>query len=174
MQGCKEGLELAIDYGIISPYKEMKLSPETRIIYDELKGISQNLKFLSTSNKASFKEIIEFEKSYRCQVEIRHSKITPPFVESIKTISIDDIYVLPSFIPASSLLLQNLDQLSTKDMLQSIYRTVILGNPGGGKSTFTSKVCFDLSKKYNENLFAGRSLTPVHVILRGYLRSATN
>jgi hypothetical protein len=54
------------------------------------------------------------------------------------------------------------------DFLSGIYRAVLLGNPGGGKSTFTLKLCHVLATCYLERLFAGREVTPILVVLRDY------
>jgi hypothetical protein len=45
---------------------------------------------------------------------------------------------------------------------------VLLGDPGGGKSTFATKICHDLSTSYDERLLARRKLTPILVTLRDY------
>lgn len=51
------------------------------------------------------------------------------------------------------------------DLLSKIYRTVILGNPGGGKSTLTNKICYDFTKRSSGEL---ARITPIPVILREY------
>ena len=48
------------------------------------------------------------------------------------------------------------------------HRVIVLGNPGGGKSTLTLKLCHDLASRYDERLLNGLRLTPVLVILREY------
>ena len=54
-------------------------------------------------------------------------------------------------------------------ILKETFRFVLLGNPGGGKSTFTHKLCYDLANQYPSRFFAGRQgLTPIYVILRDY------
>jgi hypothetical protein len=58
--------------------------------------------------------------------------------------------------------------LKLTEFLQRIYRAVLLGNPGGGKSTLKDKLCFDLAANYLERPMGGRRLTPIPVILRDY------
>jgi len=53
-------------------------------------------------------------------------------------------------------------------ILSTLYRGIILGHPGGGKSTLSLKVCHDLATRYDERLVAGRQLTPILVVLRDY------
>jgi NACHT domain len=56
-------------------------------------------------------------------------------------------------------------------LLSTLHRTVILGNPGGGKSTFAQKVTFELAKHYQQRKVGARQLTPSLVILRDYAAS---
>jgi hypothetical protein len=58
---------------------------------------------------------------------------------------------------------QTMDQV-----LSGIYRTVILGNPGGGKSTFTNKVCYDLASNTRQRELGTKRFTPMPVVLREF------
>jgi hypothetical protein len=60
--------------------------------------------------------------------------------------------------------------IDLEELLSRVNRTVILGNPGGGKSTFTNKICFDFTKYSttgNRDDELNR-ITPIPVILREY------
>lgn len=55
-------------------------------------------------------------------------------------------------------------------LLSKVNRTVVLGNPGGGKSTLTNKICYDFTKpnsrkQERQDLYR---ITPIPVILREY------
>lgn len=52
--------------------------------------------------------------------------------------------------------------------LSQVYRVVLLGDPGGGKSTLAQKICYDLCNKYKERILGDRLLTPILVVLREY------
>lgn len=58
--------------------------------------------------------------------------------------------------------------IGLSDLLPRVYRTVILGNPGGGKSTLTNKICFDFTKTSKEAQSSTNKITPIPVILREY------
>src|SRR5712692_7645203 len=58
---------------------------------------------------------------------------------------------------------------SYRNTLLGTFRAVILGNPGGGKSTLAHKLCYDLTTHYAERIFSGRkNITPIMVVLRDY------
>jgi hypothetical protein len=58
--------------------------------------------------------------------------------------------------------------LSLDHFLSDLDRTVLLGNPGGGKSTLTDKICNLVASYYTSRHVAHRLLTPVHIILRSF------
>src|SRR5205823_1797688 len=58
--------------------------------------------------------------------------------------------------------------ISVTEFTASAYRGVVLGNPGGGKTTFVRKITHDLSLPNDPGLFAGRRLTPLFVVLREF------
>lgn len=133
-----------------------------RLLIDELKGIKRNVAFLTNSRKLDLPSILEFEKRYREQVKQRHSTLMPPvYSSSRRKVPIDKIYVTPHFNEGQKGALIEIDKLQT-----GLHRTVILGNPGGGKSTFTLKLCYELTS--NNWTVNGKNLTPILVILKDY------
>jgi hypothetical protein len=167
VEGCENNLQLAIDSGVLSAH-EAKSALRHSIILNELDSIKKNLDFLTSIDKADIKEFLDFEKKYREEVGNRHSYITPPHFDAFRKIAIDDLYVSSDFITTPSKKNDPPVRLNMKDYLSTVYRAVVLGNPGGGKSTFTQKLCHDLSKNYSQRFFSGRQVTPILVILREY------
>jgi hypothetical protein len=166
-KACERALGVAIEDGILSAH-EAKSASRHRIILDELAVIKKNLASLTTLNQPSVEAILEFEKKYRLQVGARHAYITPPNFDVARKLPIDDIYVSPDFVPTPKKKGQNPERLEMQDFLGFIYRTVLLGNPGGGKSTFALKLCHDLAVSYENRLVARRQLSPILVVLRDY------
>ncbi len=167
IDGVDKALNDAIDEGILSAH-EARSSLRYRMILDEMAAIEKNLEFLTSQMKPNIKSILEFEKKYREQVECRHGHITPPHFDRIQRVPIDDLYVSPNFSATPRDKEEESQTLGFQDFLSNIYRVVILGNPGVGKSTFSLKLCHDLASNYSNRLFSGRQVTPILVILRNY------
>jgi hypothetical protein len=164
LDGCSKGLDIAIDQGVLAAH-EAKSSFRFRVLRDELATVARNLQILLRLSKPDVQTILKFETQYRRQIASRYGTITPPYVDVAHRLPIDDLYVAPSF---TKLQQEEPQALRTYEILSSIYRAVVLGNPGSGKSTFAQKLCYDLSNHYSGRLFAGRRLTPILVTLRDY------
>ena len=142
----------------------------SHLLTDYLLSIEKNLAFLIAQKKLDIQAVLDFEEKYRQQVAERHNSIRPPFIEAAKDVPISKLYV-PSVIGAGLRSHDNGKQHQTISMdvfLGTIYRTVLLGNPGGGKSTFAHKLCYDLATHFANPLIAGRQVTPILVVLRKY------
>jgi len=164
---CDLVLKAGIEEGMLPAHEAMS-SMRYNLLYDELKSIHKNLEILKTSKKPNVQEFIEFERKYRAQVGSRHENITAPDFDAVRKRPIDSVYVNPMFTPVYPKRDEVLEDLSIPEFLSVSYRSVIIGNPGSGKSTFAIKLCHDLATRYVEKLFSGRQVTPILVILRDY------
>jgi hypothetical protein len=167
LQSCERQLAKAIENGLLAAH-EAKSALRYNILHDELAVISKNLEFLTANRHARFKDVLEFERKYREQVAQRHGDIVPPNFDSARRVPIDDIYVPPQFLRLRPEKTEANKPLNPVDILGVLKRAVLLGNPGGGKSTFVQKLAHDLAAKYPERIVARRSLTPLLVVLRDY------
>jgi hypothetical protein len=166
LTGCEKALEVAINRGVLAAH-EAKSVVRYQMLRDELAAIQRNLTFLTGQQPLDIQAILEFEKKYRKQISSRHGYITPPDFDTARKLPIDRLYVSPSFIRIPSPKDEQ-TEIGKIDFCSVIYRAVLLGNPGGGKSTFSDKLSNDLATRYSEKLLAGRQVTPIHVVLRDY------
>jgi len=166
LNACQRALEVAVSKDYLS-LDEARTTLRFKMLHDELNAIQKNLSLLS-SNELDTPAILEFEKIYRNQIANRHKYIVPPHFDSAKKIPLDNLFVPPRFILPFKDNNEENSVFTTDDYLSSIYRSVILGNPGGGKSTFALKVVYDLASSYKKRLLLRRQLTPILVILRDY------
>ena len=166
--GCEEALKIAIDQGKLAAHEAKSLF-RYQVLLDEIANVNKNLEFLSTTQQLDISAINTFESKYREQVKVRHGYIIPPYIQEIKKIPIESIYVDSNFYlvqnKSDDLLEENINY---KVFYHEIKRTVLLGNPGGGKSTFAQKLIYDLANCYSERLLSARQVTPILVVLRDY------
>lgn len=166
-------LSVAADQGLLSAHEALS-SYRHHILQGQLASIQKRLDFFVTYQQhLDVPDILQYEKRYRKQVEGRHGSITPPHFDAAREIPIDDLYVFPtlkSVIERVEEKEQKKDQIvSIADFLSRIQRTVVLGNPGGGKSTLAQKICHHLATSGPGHQAMGhRQLTPILVILRKY------
>jgi GTPase SAR1 family protein len=167
LEACEYTLGQAIDRGILSAH-EAKSEFRYGLLRDELDIVRKNTDYLVALKKPDVDAILQFEKEYRSQLASRHGFIIPPSFDAPPKLPINDIYVTPNFVPVVRRGGEEASPRDYPDFVSGIHRAVLLGDPGGGKSTFTEKLCYDIAARHSERLIAGRELTPILVVLRDY------
>jgi hypothetical protein len=159
---CDNLLKIAIDSGILSAHESNSILRHN-IILDELSSIKANIAFLNTHTTINISDILSFEINYRKQLVERHAHIIPPNFDTARRVPINNLYVTPKVSTASKEKSNEAQSLTIDEVTSNIKRTVLLGTPGGGKSTFAQKIT---------HAFAGNSvtssLTPILIVIRDY------
>ena len=165
VDASSKALAAAIDEGVLAAH-EAKSTMRFRLLRSELVGLKNTIKFLA-EHKGDLVSTREFELAYLRVVEQLHASITPPHLDSLRKVPIDKLYVSPSFVVGNKRESKLMEEVRGDELVRRIHRTVVLGNPGGGKSTFANKVTFDLACEGTNNGGA-RRLIPFLVLLRDY------
>ncbi len=167
ISGVEDALKAAIEQNVLSAHEAM-CAARQRVVLDELTNLQRNIVFLGNKSPLDLDGILQFEAKYRELVGDFHAHIKPPHLDSGRRVPIDELFVAPGIARARREKTEEAEPLALPAFLSRLYRAVLLGNPGGGKSTVSSKICFDLATRYSDRLFAGREVTPAIVILREY------
>jgi NACHT domain len=139
-----------------------------RVVANELASIRLNLEMLNEHRpRASVEATEQFNSSLCEQIQRRHCTIVPPHFDAAVKVPITDIYVFPRLIFAPTKRRQAFD-VTVREVLSGISRMVVLGNPGGGKSTLAQRIAFDIASRADERLASGRHVTPIVIVLREY------
>ncbi len=166
---CDQALHRAINASSLGAL-EAQNTLRHRLVIEDLSAIKRSLDIIKSTSSFGLEAISNFEAKLRIAIEQRHGFIIPPNLSTAKKVPIDDLYVASNFsrftkedtYRRSSLL------YPSPRFWNLIERTVVLGSPGAGKSTFSQKLCFTLAKNYLARPMANRLLTPLLVVLRDY------
>ena len=163
------GLSQAVECGVFD-WTESRAAFRHSVMVELLRSIDRRIEFLASVTDVADFHI--FERNYRDAIGRRASRITPPHVDDAHRVRLDAIYVDPDFEAKLGRSWQA-HRRPLEPIRSSLFRATLLGQPGGGKSTFTQKLCSDLSTRYDDGLVGGVQLTPVPIILRDYALAVT-
>lgn len=147
---------------------QIKTSAEASIIAEQaartvlmqatLESIRQDVSLMEGRRTRNQAQDSEWLTRFRAQCARRHGYITPPDNNRRTTVPLEDIYVPGRLkgVPG-----REHEPETVLDLAESLDRHVILGDPGGGKSTATNAIAHLLSTDANGSL-------PFVVVLRDY------
>lgn len=156
---CKRFLESALQVAPSAVLEVQHLAVAKRTLAI-LQRISEQSEAASRSDFPAFHEQrVLFIANYRRICAEVHGSIQPPDFETNQRIPLQDLYVTPTILRVGS---HDSDSpLSADDLAGSIDRTVILGDPGGGKSTLSNYLTMTWARDSTGPL-------PYHVTLREF------
>ena len=178
-QALQNGAERAIDDGIragVLSAHEAKSAARQRELNAQFEAIQRQLRLLTGAQRPDSRQVDAFEGSLRTATAEATALITPPSFEGTRTVPIDRLYVAPNFVRRADAASSGPDDsrvIGYERLLGEIDRTVLLGNPGAGKSTFAQKLCHDLASD-QARLHGELRLTPLLVTLRRWRADAAS
>ncbi|MGO9778984.1 MAG: NACHT domain-containing protein [Streptosporangiaceae bacterium] len=111
-----------------------------------------------------------FEDNLREQIKSLHGTMRLPHAGTTRNVPYDQLFVTPRLAPKiSGANERHTKELSVATMLRRTTRCVILGDPGGGKSTLALKLAYDVACDEVEGI---KARVPFFVVLRDYANSA--
>lgn len=151
---------------------ELSADPQTAkqriaIVKDRHAAIRQ----LVAPGQAPADEYERFETQLLDEVAARYGQIEPPNLLGRERIAIERLFVTPHLSRARSAEEPSDAHVPFRSFVTTVDRSVVLGNPGAGKSTLVAKTCVDLAREYGKIRGNGQPVTPWCIELR---RLATN
>ncbi len=147
-----------------------------------LNAISQHVQ--SIADRTACTDEMSYLTNYCRHVRDYHGKIQPPDSDRRQRIPIDDLYVPPRLVrandfeftrqasrsPATGIeysKISSYNYMSVSDLRAQLDRTVLLGDPGGGKSTTSNVLMYALANDVNSRI-------PFMVTLRDFALEGAN
>ncbi|MCX2952315.1 NACHT domain-containing protein [Lentzea sp. NEAU-D7] len=137
-----------------------------RIAAGQASNVDQDCSVISAIK--SLAEIEKFERDLREQIKSTHSKMRLPHWGTKKLVAWESLYVQPRIALVSNNERREVhrEHVSLTEIFASSTRCVILGDPGGGKSTLSFKTAYDLAIG-SDHKVASASV-PMVVVLRDF------
>jgi hypothetical protein len=129
------------------------------LIEATLDSVDASLKELESRASSDQEDFETWLTKYRRQCVKAHGSLTPPDFKERNAVPIDDIYV-PGRISNDAAKYLGSEE-TVFDLIPQIDREVLLGDPGGGKSTSTHAIAHRLAKDEE-------GIVPFVVVLRDY------
>ena len=124
----------------LSALSQVRSEAYSARVIDLLGAIEQHIALLTDPSRTSRDEK-QFLARYRSQARYRHGHIEPPDFERRRRVPLSDIYVPTlvskhdppnQFAPRHQ---ESASRITVRNLPELIHRTVLLGDPGGGKTT---------------------------------------
>ncbi|MEU0256799.1 NACHT domain-containing protein [Streptomyces sp. NPDC006184] len=112
-----------------------------------------------------------FEEEFNEQAKSLHATMRLPHAGTTRRVAYSRLFVEPSFTPFTNASGHpkgtSSDKATLADVIAGSHRAVILGDPGGGKSTLSLKLAYDIARS---GFSAATATVPFLVVLRDYTK----
>ncbi|WP_330437125.1 NACHT domain-containing protein [Streptomyces griseoaurantiacus] len=147
-------------------------SPETRASMIKIASCHAAADAKSTDHLAGVSDIAyyhDFEKQLADQIKNLHSTMRLPHAGTTRKVPYSKLFVEPKLVRGSEKNASRNDWVRGLDeVIASNHRVVILGDPGGGKSTLSLKLAYDIARSAFP---ASSARIPFLFILRDYVEA---
>ncbi len=130
----------------------------------DILSVIHRLSSFMESTQLRRKTVETFAEDLRRQVASRHELLIPPQIDGSRRVPINDIFEPPQFSKGP-----NYGPLDFAELTATFFRTVVIGNPGAGKSTLAGKMSFDFALSTDPD-----AVLPIVVTLRDYATAKQN
>jgi hypothetical protein len=157
VSACDEGLTMLVNRNVLAAHDALSAMNTQRVIA-ELNNLTRNLE-LQSQRELDVPAILDFERRYRDQVADRDTLVSLPSLDKRVRFPVARVYVKPTLRPVGV----NRSEIGYEQLLPLKDAAVVLGDPGGGKSTLISKLIDDICSGPDDE-----TKTPILIVLRDY------
>lgn len=134
-----------------------------QLLSQRLAAIELGIAALRAGEVPAQSALEDFEQTFRAQVIDREAMVLPPSFQANERRHIDKVFVEPKFQGHDLKANSDQEELGYERVSSAFHRVVVLGDPGGGKSTLTQKLAVDLS---SDKIALGEKQNVFRVVLR--------
>ncbi|HVT00512.1 MAG TPA: NACHT domain-containing protein [Solirubrobacterales bacterium] len=163
LEAAENVVGAAIQDGVLSAH-EARASARHQMTMQHLEAMQRRMDYLVGDTPLLQVDVTKFEDELRREVHGRHGTISPPDFYGAERVPIDLLYVMPHLVRRTQ---DEPERTPVQRWIDHLQQGVVLGDPGGGKSTLAAKLCHTLSGRAQASSDV-RAVTPVMVTLREY------
>jgi hypothetical protein len=157
-----------------SVLKQLALQEESAGYIETL--VSYSTKTYEPQTPAELAEVYQFAQAYLQEMAARNADLVPQHFDMQMRVTLNDLYVAPRFLAINDDVTRLAPMNEKFDLyaqevtfplshaLRRMYRSVVLGSPGAGKTTLTQKIIHDLCSEVG----TANACIPFLITLRKY------